>query len=328
MAMDLSDIRDCLERRQIALYFGAVLAAGLLAWLTPDMQALDVLVNPALAFMLYVTFLQVPLAELGKALRQLRFVVVLLIANFLVMPLLVFALLGLLPDDALLRLGVLLVLLAPCIDYVVTFAHLGRADARSLLACTPVLLLLQMLLLPAYLALALGRDAALLIHAGPFVHAFVYLIAIPLALAGVSQYLAMRRPAWVRLQQRLSLAPVPATALVLFIVVAAVAPQLGAAWHAVGQVLPVYMLYAVLAPVVGWWLARRARLDVPASRAIAFSAATRNSLVVLPLALAVPGAMPVLPAIVVAQTLVELFAELVYVRLVGRWGADRPKQTA
>ncbi len=328
MAMDLSDIRDCLERRQIALYFGAVLAAGLLAWLTPDMQALDVLVNPALAFMLYVTFLQVPLAELGKALRQLRFVVVLLIANFLVMPLLVFALLGLLPDDALLRLGVLLVLLAPCIDYVVTFAHLGRADTRSLLACTPVLLLLQMLLLPAYLALALGRDAALLIHAGPFVHAFVYLIAIPLALAGVSQYLAMRRPAWVRLQQRLSLAPVPATALVLFIVVAAVAPQLGAAWHAVDQVLPVYMLYAVLAPVVGWWLARRARLDVPASRAIAFSAATRNSLVVLPLALAVPGAMPVLPAIVVAQTLVELFAELVYVRLVGRWGADRPKQTA
>lgn len=328
MAMSLNDIRDFLERRQIALYFGAVLVAGILAWLAPGMQALDVLVNPALAFMLYVTFLQVPLAQLGRALTQIRFVAVLLTVNFVAMPLLVFALLSLLPDDAVLRFGVLLVLLAPCIDYVVTFAHLGRADARSLLACTPVLLLLQMLLLPVYLTLALGREAAQLIHAGPFLQAFVWLIAIPLALAALSQYLALRRSAWNRLQQCLGLAPVPATALVLFIVVAAVAPQLGAASHAVGQVLPVYGLYAVLAPVGGWWLARRARLDAPASRAIAFSAATRNSLVVLPLALAVPGAMPVLPAIIVAQTLVELLAELAYVRLVGRWGAQRPKQIA
>ena len=53
-----------------------------------------------------------------------------------------------------------------------------------------------------------------------------------------------------------------------------------------------------------------------ANRAVAFSAATRNSLVVLPLALAVPGATPVLPAIVLTQTLVELVAELIYVRVI------------
>ncbi len=47
-----------------------------------------------------------------------------------------------------LRLGVLFVLLTPCIDYVVTFSHLGRADA---LASTPALLILQMMLLPVYL---------------------------------------------------------------------------------------------------------------------------------------------------------------------------------
>ncbi|MNF17505.1 hypothetical protein D3C80_2210460 [compost metagenome] len=50
-------------------------------------------------------------------------------------------------------------------------------------------------------------------------------------------------------------------------------------------------------------------------RAVAFSGSTRNSLVVLPLALAVPGAIPVLPAVIVAQTLVELVSELVYVKL-------------
>ena len=84
--------------------------------------------------------------------------------------------------------------------------------------------------------------------------------------------------------------------------------------------MPLYVAYAVLAPICGWWIARKANLQVASSRAVAFSSATRNSLVVLPLALAVPGAIPVLPAIIVAQTLVELISELVYVRVIGRLG--------
>ena len=59
-------------------------------------------------------------------------------------------------------------------------------------------------------------------------------------------------------------------------------------------------------------------LGLPAKRAVAFSAATRNSLVILPLALTVPGALPVVPAVIVAQTLVELVAMLVYIPLVPR----------
>ncbi len=51
---------------------------------------------------------------------------------------------------------------------------------------------------------------------------------------------------------------------------------------------------------------------------VAFSAATRNSLVVLPLALAVPGAVPVLPAVIVAQTLIEFVSMLIYIRLIPR----------
>ena len=49
-------------------------------------------------------------------------------------------------------------------------------------------------------------------------------------------------------------------------------------------------------------------------RAVAFSAATRNSLVILPLAFAVPGGVPLVPAVVVTQTMIELVSELVYVR--------------
>ena len=86
----------------------------------------------------------------------------------------------------------------------------------------------------------------------------------------------------------------------------------------------IYVAFAVLAPIAGWSVSRLARLTPEAGRAVAFSAATRNSLVVLPLALAVPGAVPILPAIIVAQTLVELIAELVYVQIIPRFGARRP----
>jgi ACR3 family arsenite transporter len=309
-------IRELLEGRQIRIYFGTVVLAAAIAKLVPGTTDLEAGVNPALALMLFVTFLQVPLADLGRAFIQVRFFAALLIANFVMVPLLVAALVQFLPHDPMVLLGVLLVLLTPCIDYVVTFSHLGRADARLLLAATPALLIVQMLLLPVYLGLFLGNDATGLVHLSPFVHAFIWLIAVPLVLAGLVQIWAARARTGEWVSTRLGILPVPATALVLFVVIAAVVPQLGTATNVVLRVIPIYIAFAALAPFIGWLMGRLFRLDAPAGRAIAFSAGTRNSLVVLPLALAVPGAIPVLPAIIVTQTLVELVSELIYVRLI------------
>ncbi|MCB4823049.1 arsenic resistance protein [Roseicella aerolata] len=305
------------------IYFGAVAVAAALAQAFPGTAALEAAIIPALAVMLFVTFLQVPLGDLGLAFARWRFMATLLAANFLAIPLLAAVLAQLLPPDPLIRLGALLVLLTPCVDYVVTFAHLGRADAKPLLAATPALLLLQMALLPVYLGLLLDEDAARLVQVGPFVHAFLWLIAVPLALAGLVQLWARRTAGGARAASVLGVLPVPATAVVLFAVVAAVVPRLGQALDAVLTVVPVYVLFALLAPLVGWGVARLSGLRAGEARAVAFSAATRNSLVVLPLALSVPGALPVLPAIIVAQTLVELIGELIYIRTIPRLGQPR-----
>lgn len=315
-------IRDRLEHYQVLIYFAAVLIAAAMAILLQGTRVLEKTVNPALAFMLFVTFLQVPLADLGRAFTNMHFLGALLFTNFLLVPLLVALLVQFLPNDPMLRLGVLLVLLTPCIDYVVTFSHIGRADARLLLASTPTLLIVQMLLLPVYLRVFLGDAAANLVHIGPFVHAFVWLIAIPLVLAALVQRWASRSSIGARLSNNLGLMPVPATALVLFIVVAAVVPQFETATQIAFQVLPLYIVFAVVAPLIGWLVARLSSLDAPAGRALAFSSGTRNSLVVLPLALAVPGAIPILPAIIVTQTMVELIASVVYMRLIPKLGAN------
>lgn len=95
-------------------------------------------------------------------------------------------------------------------------------------------------------------------------------------------------------------------------------PQIGEAAIAALTAAPIYLAYAVVAPVLGYLVARAGGLDAGGTRALAFNAATRNSLVILPLAFAVPGGVPLVPAVVVTQTMIELMSELIYVRWIPR----------
>ncbi|MNZ45810.1 Sodium Bile acid symporter family protein [compost metagenome] len=235
----------------------------------------------------------------------------------MLVPLLVWLLtLPLSANEALLA-GALLVLLTPCIDYVVVFTHLGKGDSRLVLAATPLLLLLQLLMLPVYLQLMLGTQVDTVIAIRPFAEAFLLLIVAPLVLA-VATELGARRSAAVRAWSAgWAWLPVPAMAMVLVAVIgsqiAAVARQL----EVLAPLLPVYAMFMLLAPALGAFSARLFRLAAPAARAVAFSSSTRNSLVVLPLALALPEPIRGLAAAaVITQTLVELVGELIYLRTI------------
>lgn len=314
--MNLQHLKELIEKYQIGIYFAVIAVAVVIAGFVPKTTKLEIAINPALALMLFLTFLQVPMVDLRRAFVRKHFFIVLLIANFVGVPILVAGLKQFLPPDPVLQLGVLLVLLAPCIDYVVTFSHIGKADARLLLAATPILLVVQMLLLPIYLSFFLEDDANELIQFEPFIHAFVFLIVIPFLLAALVQLWAARKVVGKKVLTALSFLSVPATAFVLFVVIASVIPQLELAIHSVVQVIPIYIAFAVVAPAIGWYVSRMFQLEVSAGRAVAFSTGTRNSLVILPLSFAVPDAVPLLPAIIVTQTLVELISELFYMRLI------------
>lgn len=159
--------RDTLEHHQIPLYFAAVLLAAAFGLLAPSLaHGLGVLVTPAIAVLMYAMFLQIPFLDLRQSLGHKRFLSALLLANFILVPLLVWALTRGLVERPALLVGALLVLLAPCIDYVVVFTHIGKGDSRLMLAATPVLLLLQLLLLPVYLGLMLGAQSEVVVQAG------------------------------------------------------------------------------------------------------------------------------------------------------------------
>lgn len=308
-----------MERHQVAVYLGALGAGALVGWAAPGAgPGLEHAINPVLAALLYVTFLQVPAAQLLRSLRAGRFLAAALVVNFAVVPLVVAALFPFLPADRAVRLGVLLVLLAPCVDYVIVFSGLAGGSAERLLAATPLLLLAQLVLLPGFLLLFLGSGLGDVIEPGPFVEAFLVLIAGPLALAWLTQAWTARRPAGRRVGEAVGTAMVPLMAATLLTVVASQLPKLGDSVGDVARVVPFYVLFLLVMAFAGRGVARLFRLGTPDARAVVFTGATRNSLVVLPLALALPDALAVAAVIVVTQTLVEVVGMVVYVRAVPR----------
>ncbi|WP_122596493.1 arsenic resistance protein [Pseudomonas viridiflava] len=310
--------REQLEQQQIPIYFIAVIVAAVGGFFTPvASQALGVLVNPAIAVLMYAMFLQIPFLDLRRGLSNRRFMLALLIANFVVIPLLVWLLTRVLSEHTAILVGALLVLLTPCIDYVVVFTHLGKGDSRLVLAATPLLLLLQLLLLPLYLALMLGSESSVAISFSPFVEAFLVLIVLPLVLAVLTAAGVRRSSMAARWSDAWAWMPAPAMAAVLVVVIGSQVASVANSIDQLLPVIPVYLGFMVLAPLAGALVSRVFRLPAVGARSVAFSTSTRNSLVVLPLALALPeGIRELAAAAVITQTLIELVSELIYIRVI------------
>ncbi|WP_292764348.1 arsenic resistance protein [Microbacterium sp. UBA3486] len=307
------------ERHQVTLYLASIAVGAVVGLLSPSTAPVwESAVTPLLGVLLFATFLGVPFAHIGRAFVDGRFLGTLLLLNFVVVPALAFGVSRVVAADEAILLGVLLVLLTPCVDYVIVFTGLAGGDRSRLLAATPLLMLLQMLLLPVYLSLFLGTDAMSVVDPRPFIDAFLLLIALPLALAALTQVLT-RRFASARVIERGSVtAMVPLMMLTLAAVVASQVFAVGGAWGRLFLTVPVFAVFAVIAAPLGAVLARVAGLDTPGRRAVVFSGVTRNSLVVLPLALALPDAFTLTPLVVVTQTMVELIVMVAMVAVIPR----------
>jgi len=312
------------DRHQVPLYVAAIILGGLTGSLAPSIApALTIAINPVLALLLFATFLGVPLIEVGRSFRDIRFLGTVLVVNFLVVPLVAFGLSRFVADDRGLVLGVLLVLLTPCIDYVIVFTGLAGGAKARLLAAAPLLMLLQIVLLPVYLLLFAGSDAVELIELAPFVEAFLILIIAPLGAAAIVQAVARRHRIGRSIEAVMAAAMVPLMMLTLAVVIGSQIAAVGGQAVALIRVVPLYVAFLVIMLLIGVVAGKAAHLDMSATRAVVFSGSTRNSLVVLPLALSLPASLSIAPLAVVTQTLVELVGMVIFVRLVPRLSRDR-----
>lgn len=310
--------REKLENNQIFLYVIVLLLATAVGLFAPTIgKQLDVTISFVIAILMYSMFSQIPFTSLKESFSNRRFIWALLTVNYIVVPIIVWLLTMLLPDHPPLLLGVYLVLLTPCIDYVIVFTALGRGNEKAMLISTPILFISQMLLLPLYLWFFIGDEAANIVDPQPFLEAFLELIVIPLLLAIALQLFAKKSSAGNKLINLSAWLPVPFMALTLFVVVSSQIGKLSTSIDWIIRVIPIYIAFMIIMPFISRLIAKWFKLDIESGRALIFSGSTRNSLVVLPLALSLPDHLSTLvAAIIVTQTIVEIIGEIIYIRVV------------
>lgn len=310
--------REKLENNQVWLYVIVLVIAAGFGLIVPDFAGqLDVTISAVIAILMYSMFSQIPFTSLKESFANRRFILALLTVNYLAVPIVVWILSKLLPEYPPLLLGVYLVLLTPCIDYVIVFTALGRGNEKLMLISTPILFITQMLLLPLYLVLFIGKEAASIVEIGPFLEAFLMLIVIPLAIAILVQLFIKKSSVANKIIDASAWLPVPFMALTLFVIIVSQIGKLSMYIDEIIKVIPIYILFMMIMPFVSKLVAKCFKLDVPSGRALIFSGSTRNSLVVLPLALALPDNLSTMvAAIIVTQTIVEIVGEIIYIRVV------------
>lgn len=251
-----------------------------------------------------------------------------ILLNFVLNPLLVALLVSLLPVTGDLKFAAALVLLAPCIDYVVVFTGLAGGAKDHLLRATPVLLVGQLIAVPIWLVaftrLGLWNENllswAVLQTGGSTLLDAAFMLGIPFILAwGLQKCGQKPQKCATKIAEKTM---VPLMMLVLF---SAVASTFGHVSAYLNQLFPLAVIYALLAVIIGsyaWSYTGRqeTKANQPARTAVIFSAVTRNSLVVLPIALTLGELtqQPLMPLAVVTQTLVELLVMVLMVKLMTR----------
>ncbi|MFJ7370361.1 arsenic resistance protein [Lysinibacillus sp. NPDC098008] len=313
--------REWLESQQIWVYGIALLLGGMIGLLHEDFgSSLDWTISPLIAILMYGMFAQIPFLKLREAVANFKFIAALLIGNFLIIPIIFWLLTMLLPQSPPVLLGICLVLLTPCIDYVIVFTQLGKGNAQLMLAATPILFVVQMLLLPLYLWLFIGKEMVGIVQIAPFLEAFLLLIIVPLLIAIMTQLSAHKNRLGEKVLALTAWLPVPFMAFVLMVVVASQIGKVYNDFEVIVRVIPIYVAYLIITPITARSLAVIFQLEQGAGRALIFSMSTRNSLVVLPLALALPASWATLAAaVIVTQTIMELIGELIYIKIVPKW---------
>ena len=307
-----------IEERQSLIYAITIVIVIVFAQgISPQLQNyLQIAITPVLAGLMFAMFAQIPFLQWQESLKARRFFLLLLISNYIAVPLIVWILLKIWTPDTTLIIGILLVLLTPCIDYVVVFTKLGKGDASLILSATPLLFITQMILLPLYLSLFLGRDILSVLAIQPLIETFLYMIILPFIFALLLQWWSQKSPLGAKLHQSSAWLPVPLMALVLFLIIATQTPLIWQNRTLLIQLIPIYISFMILTALTSYSLGKWRKLPAIQIRTLIYSSGTRNSLAVLPFAFALPPAIQgLVAASIVTQTLVELLGELVYTQI-------------
>ena len=290
-----------------------VLAGALLGIYSPwDSQVLVLLQWVALAVMVFLVVVSLPLLSVGRAIAKPRVLVALFAVNLLVVPLVAFILSRVVFQAPELQVGLLLVLLAPGVALSLTTAHEAGGDVESVLGAKPLLFAGQLVIVPLYTVFLSGGVLGFADLPPTFV-VIAGIIVAPSVVALALQGGMTRSAALQKTRTPLTHARVPVIALAVTLVLWNQVPAHVEELEELYRVVPLFFSFLVLLAPLGLLAGILASLTIPEKRAIMIVGAGRGGVIMLPMSLALDqDVWGLVPLVVITQLTLEVIGMMVY----------------
>ena len=285
------------------------------------------LVIPALFVMLFGLFLSVPLKDLRKSFKNVRFAFVVVVINFVWTPVLVWALGGIfLSAQPALWIGFIMLMVTPCTDWYLVFTGIAKGNVPLSTSILPLNLILQVVLLPVYLFIFADTSGSVNLNA--LFHSILIILILPFLLAQFTKYILFRCGPGNSGQSRFcdffSNLQTPMLALAIMAMFASQGRNLLANIHILyWLLLPILIFYAInfiLAQIVS----KKLKFNYEDTASLTITTIAKNSPMTLGIAVMAFPNEPIIALAMIIEPLVELPVMVLVSRLLLTIKSKRP----
>lgn len=264
------------------------------------------LIVPLLVAMLYITFLQIPIEEIKKAFRNIKFTYTSAIINFLWSPILAWILASIfLGDNYALYIGFIMLMVTPCTDWYLIFTGIAKGNVALSTAILPLNLILQVFLLPIYLLIFGGSTGT--IELSFLVESILTVLFIPFIFATLTKvFLRNKHQFREKFISNLSMLPIIFLSLAIVAMFAAqgelLLNNLGLMWQITIPILLFFILNFFIGQKVGYLM----KFTNSDRVSLSLTTLARNSPIALAIAMTAFPGQPLIALTLVIGPLLEL----------------------
>ncbi|WP_163539819.1 bile acid:sodium symporter [Gracilibacillus sp. YIM 98692] len=261
---------------------------------------------PLLVAMLYITFLQIPIEEIKKSFKNIKFTFTSAIINFVWTPILAWMLaLLFLGDQPALYLGFIMLMVTPCMDWYLIFTGIAKGNVGLSAAILPLNLMLQIILLPIYLLIFGGQTGV--IELTFLAESILVVLLTPLALAFLTKVLLENKQQFREdLISKLSVLPILFLSLAIVAMFASQGQLLLDNVHVMWQItIPILLFFAVNF-IASQQIGKIMNFSTSDKASLSLTTLARNSPIALAIAMTAFPNQPLIALTLVIGPLLEL----------------------
>lgn len=177
---------NLIEKLEPAILIFAIIIGLVLSDIKILSNNIGNIINLFLCIMLYGIFLEVPLKNLKKSFKNIKFSSTSIMINFIWTPIFGYFLGNLFLNGNMdIFIGFFMLILTPCTDWYLIFTKIAKGDLNLSLSILPINLILQIVLLPIYLIIFFSSNDT--INYSNLVYSLIIVIVIPFLSAQITK---------------------------------------------------------------------------------------------------------------------------------------------